>query len=198
MKKLTRKSLEELAKIMPMINENTQRGFVGGGIGSEDDPYTEHEYDVMCASGTWKGGYVSGWGYTSEDVEITGGGSYDVNAAINYLTSHANSSSTGYCAQYVRKALEAGGLSTDGRPGSACDYDTWLQSVGFEVVPVSGVYNPQAGDIVVFEAIEGHRYGHIAMYNEEDWISDFVQRDMYGGTAYRNDPDAVYTILRYK
>lgn len=81
----------------------------------------------------------------------------------------------------------------DGRPGSAKDYDSFLPSLGFYEVDPNN-YVPQAGDIVVHEAKEGHEHGHIAMYDGSDWISDFIQRDMYGGSAYRNDPD--YSIWR--
>ncbi|MBR8719832.1 hypothetical protein IX307_001058 [Bacteroides pyogenes] len=201
MRKITRKNLDELAKVMPALSEQVQKSFVGGGSGSQSNPYTEAEYDSMLASGMWNGGFVENWGYVSSygDVVVTGsynGGSYNVNNAINHLTLNANGSSTGYCARYVRQALEAGGMSTDGRPGSACDYDTWLQSQGFRVVHVTGTYTPEAGDIVVFEALSGHPHGHIAMYNGQQWISDFVQRDMYGGSAYRNNPNTEYTILR--
>ena len=115
-------------------------------------------------------------------------GGYDVKAATDYLRAHAHSTSQGQCARAVREALEAGGLCTDGRPGSAKDYDSFLPSLGFYEVDPNN-YIPQAGDIVVHEAKEGHEHGHIAMYDGSDWISDFIQRDMFGGSAYRNDPD---------
>lgn len=120
-------------------------------------------------------------------------GGYDVKAATDYLRAHAHSTSQGQCARAVREALEAGGLCTDGRPGSAKDYDSFLPSLGFYEVDPNN-YIPQAGDIVVHEAKEGHEHGHIAMYDGSDWISDFIQRDMFGGSAYRNDPD--YSIWR--
>ncbi|HMM18637.1 MAG TPA: hypothetical protein PKC47_14120 [Petrimonas sp.] len=63
MKKLTRKSLNELAIMMPTLNEIQQKTFVGGGDGSIYHPYTVAEFDFMCANGTWNGGYVEGWGY---------------------------------------------------------------------------------------------------------------------------------------
>ena len=120
-------------------------------------------------------------------------GGYDVKAATDYLRAHAHSTSQGQCARAVREALEAGGLCTDGRPGSAKDYDSFLPSLGFYEVDPNN-YIPQAGDIVVHEAKEGHEHGHIAMYDGSDWISDFIQRDMFGGSVYRNDPD--YSIWR--
>ncbi len=52
---------------------------------------------------------------------------YDYVAAVTTLNSNAKSSPVGYCAKYVRLALEGGGLSTSGRPGSAKDYDLFYQ-----------------------------------------------------------------------
>ena len=200
MKKLTKKSLDELARFMPVISENQQMGLIGGGMGTLDSPYTIDEFEKMLVSGTWQGGYVEDWGAVLREVTVSSGSytedAYKVSEAVSYLSANANNFSTGYCAKYVRMALEAGGLSTEGRPSSACDYDTWLLNNGFEII--TGNITPQAGDIVVFEAIEGHKHGHIAMYNGQQWISDFVQRDMYGGSDYRNNPDAKYTILRRK
>lgn len=58
MKKLTKKSLDELEKVMPVICESKQREFVGGGSGTNCDPYTYEEFERMLSSGTWQGGYV--------------------------------------------------------------------------------------------------------------------------------------------
>ena len=71
-RKLTHKSLDELALIMPVLSEDSQRRYVGGGDGSEGNPFTIGEYDGMVSSGTWNGGYVEGWGYTFGDLEVTG------------------------------------------------------------------------------------------------------------------------------
>lgn len=197
-RKLTVGSLAELAARMPVLSEIQQKTFVGGGDGSMNNPYTVTEFYAMCASGIWNGGYVDGWGYTYSEVVVSGSygesGTYDssgsypppsenmysINNAVDFLNNNANESSTGYCARAVRQAIEAGGISTEGRPNSACDYDTWLPTIGFSTVDSSN-YTPQVGDIVVFEAIEGHPHGHIALYNGQQWVSDFVQRDMYGG-----------------
>lgn len=77
MKKLSRKNLDELAKVMPVLSETEQRMFVGGGSGTASDPYTMEEFERMLASGTWEGGYVlygnsSEPVYTSPDVIING------------------------------------------------------------------------------------------------------------------------------
>ena len=44
MRKLTRKSLEELAQKMPVLSEEVQRSYIGGGSGTYDSPYTFEEY----------------------------------------------------------------------------------------------------------------------------------------------------------
>ncbi len=76
MKTVTRKGLDELAKIMPVLSEMEQRSFIGGTeyppSGSHTQPYTWEEYDRMVASGNWNGGYIIGFGYMSPDVIITG------------------------------------------------------------------------------------------------------------------------------
>lgn len=59
MKKLTKNNLDELAKEMPVLNEELQRSFIGGGYGTKHDPYTEEEYDAFIASGYFPGGYVN-------------------------------------------------------------------------------------------------------------------------------------------
>lgn len=112
---------------------------------------------------------------------------YDADKATVYLTKHAQSQSQHECARYVRKAIHAGGCPTYIHPASAKDYDEFLPKLGFTVISVDN-YTPTKGDIIVIkppQSAKGHEHGHIAMYNGEKWISDFVQRDMYGGNIYR-------------
>lgn len=45
---------------------------------------------------------------------------------------------------------------------------------------------PHAGDIAVIQNIVGHDSGHVCIYDGQQWISDFVQRSLYPGQAYRN------------
>ncbi len=45
MRKLTRKSLDELAKTLPVIEESFQMSYVGGGDGTSANPYTVAEFD---------------------------------------------------------------------------------------------------------------------------------------------------------
>lgn len=53
--KLTALSLEQLAKEMPVLSEQEQQAYWGGGTGTKDDPYTYQEYSQMLDSGTWSG-----------------------------------------------------------------------------------------------------------------------------------------------
>jgi hypothetical protein len=73
-------------------------------------------------------------------------------------------------------ALQAGGLDTSGHPVSAGDYGPFLERLGAVVVPNEN-YVPQAGDIAVFARNAAHPHGHIQIYDGNQWISDFKQRN---------------------
>ncbi|MDO5572269.1 MAG: hypothetical protein Q4F97_12525 [Bacteroidales bacterium] len=68
--KITRATLDELEKTMPVLSEIEQYSIVGGGDGSAGNPYTVMEFEGMCESGSWRGGYVEGWGYIFQDVVV--------------------------------------------------------------------------------------------------------------------------------
>ena len=59
---------------------------------------------------------------------------WNVNRALAALRGNARVKSSGYCARYVRMAIEAGGISTAGRPGSAYLYTSFLPKIGFQPV----------------------------------------------------------------
>ena len=120
---------------------------------------------------------------------------YSVDKAVKYLNSNASPKSTGYCAKSVRLAINAGGIDINPHPISAKDYGASLEKSGFESVLTTN-YDPVKGDISVIQPYtNGSPHGHIAMYNGEQWVSDFMQRDMWGGPGYRkNKPD--YSIYR--
>ena len=117
---------------------------------------------------------------------------FDHGAAIQKLRSIVLKQSNGMCAKHVRIALEAGGLNLDDRPNYACHYGSYLEARGFVgFVPDSwDQYTPEPGDVAVMPPYNtGHPAGHIAMYCGErqgDWLSDFVQKDMWGGPGFRN------------
>lgn len=118
---------------------------------------------------------------------------YDISKANNYVTKNAHLRSQGLCAQYVRKALEVGGCCTWGHPLSAKGYNEFLTALDFSKIPQNG-YQPKEGDIVVFDAVKGHPYGHIAIWNGKQWVSDFLQKNFYVAHSYKLAND--YQIFR--
>ncbi len=124
---------------------------------------------------------------------VSGNSNYSVDLAVAALESNAHDNSTGYCARYVRMAINAGGIATPNNPVSAYLYNGYLEQFGFVQVP-AGSY--QAGDIAVIENFGTHRHGHIQMYNGSQWISDFRQRDFWPGSSYRTTqpPFVIYRM----
>ena len=126
-------------------------------------------------------------GFNLSELTYGGGQRYsntdtNIDAVYNHLSSNAQARSIKRCAEYVRKALEAGGFDMSGHPSAAYGYKTFLPSKGFREVG-RGVGNqlPQGytpGDkltAVVYDRTASHPYGHIAIYNPKTkrWTSDF-------------------------
>lgn len=109
--------------------------------------------------------------------------SYDAEKTAEYVTEHAARRSKGLCAQYVRLALESGGCNTWGHPYTAHGYNDFLKCLEFTCVENKN-YRPKKGDIVVFSAVKGHPYGHIAIWNGRQWVSDFKQKGLFVANAY--------------
>lgn len=86
MKKLTRKSLNELAKTMPVIEESLQMSYVGGGNGTSANPYTQAEFDNMLSNDNWNGGYVEGMRYVATNTYIYGSSVYSGSVSQMYYT----------------------------------------------------------------------------------------------------------------
>ena len=122
---------------------------------------------------------------------------FDVEKATKHLTENGQEKSTHCCAWYSMRALQEGGCPAIILPAQWYRY--FLPLVQFEEVPHDG-YIPQKGDVVVFERPAWRNWkrisqwwGHIAMYNGEQWISDFKQQTM---NPYRKP--VPYRIYRYK
>ncbi len=118
---------------------------------------------------------------------------WDQDKAIAELQKNALVSSSRRCAQYVRTAIEAGGIFLS-READAKNYGRSLQVAGFRVVNRNSCIIPQRGDVVVIQPVQAGNPGHMAMYDGQIWISDFKQRTMYPGPEYRkHEPDfAIY------
>lgn len=115
---------------------------------------------------------------------------WDIKKACEWLHSHSSTTSQHACAKYVRMAIEAGGVSTDGRPNWAWKYIDYLPNIGFEFIgKVSRdkmkTFNAQPGDIAVYQKNGDPSVpGHICMWTGVQWTSDFKQSNMivYGNT----------------
>lgn len=107
---------------------------------------------------------------------------WNKDGAISYAKSHAQSKSTGYCAHYVTEAIRTGGRLKIPNTRLAKDMGRTLVNAGFRLV----YDQPHAGDVAVIQNIVGHDSGHVCIYDGQQWISDFVQRSLYPGPAYRN------------
>ncbi len=60
MRKLTKASLSELAESKEIISFREQKSYVGGGSGTDTDPYTQQEFETIVQNGNWTGGWVLG------------------------------------------------------------------------------------------------------------------------------------------
>ena len=115
---------------------------------------------------------------------------YDKKKAAMYIRTHHLEKSHTCCAWYVMRAMQSGGCPIGILPAWAYKYV--LPIYGFEEVPKES-YKPELGDIVVFKAVKNHQWGHIAMYDGNNWISDFKQRSMYVYSKHNG-----YNIFRIK
>lgn len=121
---------------------------------------------------------------------------WDLDKAVTYLQSHAAATSQGRCAEYTRKAIEAGGVTLN-RHGSAKDYGPSLKAVGFIELNFSPANGYAKGDVAIINGFAGHPHGHMMMYDGSQWISDFKQRTFYPGPAYRK-AQPTYTVYRFR
>lgn len=98
-------------------------------------------------------------------------------------------SSTGLCAKHVRLGLMAGDVPLQNWPENAREYKTYLPKYGFETVSSANTFDhPEQGDVCVLEPYPGgHPAGHICMWDGKQWVSDFGQRDFWGGPGWRDN-----------
>lgn len=115
---------------------------------------------------------------------------YDINKACKTITNNALDSSKCCCALFVMIAMNSGGCPIGLFP--AWYYSNVLPHFNFKEVSINN-YIPVKGDIIVVENSKEHFWGHIAMYNGNQWISDFKQKNM---NPYKKEYK--YKIFRYK
>lgn len=99
-------------------------------------------------------------------------------AAADLVTKKAAADFTGQCATYVKRALAA--VDSQAAPyikgnGNLTAKNLLKYGKGWQQVPYSANYVPQKGDVVSWGAIKGHPYGHTAIHNGKEWVSDTKQ-----------------------
>lgn len=120
---------------------------------------------------------------------------WNIQKACEWIHNHAATNSMHACAKYVRMAIEAGGISTNGRPTWAWKYINYLPKIGFRFLDKvdnsysgeKGKYTPKPGDIAVYtNGGNTNVPGHICMWTGAEWASDFRQRNMivYQSTSH--------------
>lgn len=109
--------------------------------------------------------------------------------------------SIGKCATYVREAFQIGGGagSMSDRPMSACAYSKFMEAWGWTEVyrgfsPSIEGYSPQKGDVSVIAGTSAKPHGHIQIYNDGLWYSDYGDKDAY---CYNADSGRPYIIYRW-
>ena len=108
----------------------------------------------------------------------------DINAAADYVSSHAGAQSQHRCAEFVANALQYGGGFVFDRQRSAYMYHTngILSKLGF--TEIDRPSSPLKGDVYVQMNTASHGDGHMAMYDGRNWCSDFRQNS---DQIYRSD-----------
>lgn len=112
--------------------------------------------------------------------------------AAEHVTQNAEKRSVGLCAKYVREAIIAGGIPL------YCKCDAWRYKQILPILNFKEIDKDEeleAGDIVVFQPIGNRKFGHIAMWNGKQWVSDFKQRNIIVHSDY-TDKDCEYSIFR--
>ena len=112
--------------------------------------------------------------------------------AAEYAMQNVEKRSVGLCAKYVRKAMIAGGIPLY-RGGSAWSYKYILPFLNFKEIPKTEEL--MVGDIVVFQPIGGRKFGHIAIWDGRQWVSDFKQRSIFVHKDY-TQKECEYAIFR--
>lgn len=112
--------------------------------------------------------------------------------AANHIARNAKSTkSLQKCALYVRLALQAAGYNVTPQASAYMYNNGEMAKIGFKKIPQNN-YQPQVGDVVVFNRTAKNPHGHIQIYTGKQWVSDFKQPSMM---VYGNNHNG-YTIWR--
>lgn len=110
----------------------------------------------------------------SKSTPLSLGASSAPHIAASAASRAAHGGSIGRCALYVRRALQSAGYSFTPQPSAYQYANGTLASAGFKKIDTNN-YQPQIGDVVVFNRTSKNPHGHIQIYDGKDWVSDFRQ-----------------------
>lgn len=122
----------------------------------------------------------------------------EIRDACEYLIARAepafSKEKCGKCATLVRQAFSYGFKKNIAHELSAKNYGSIYEKNGFKRFANQDDkdYSPQLGDICI---IQYEPHGHICVYTQQGWISDFKQKDMYGGSIRNKKPN--FDIYRW-
>ena len=106
----------------------------------------------------------------------------DITKFTSFLQGITRSTSTQKCAKSIRVGLQSAGAKIVNHPVAAADWGNTLQQIGYKKINLS-FDRPKKGDIYIIDRTAKNRYGHIAAYSGNAWVSDFKQTDY---AVYRN------------
>lgn len=135
--------------------------------------------------GTLSGNNTSGTSSGGDAVDNMVSGIDDkMSKAAAFAVTHAAKRSIKQCALYVNNALRAQGIRSSGN-GVDVASNLLKSGQGFHQVAYSKDYVPQIGDVMSMKSNSksGHDWGHVAIYTEDGWVSDFKQGEKYGNTG---------------
>lgn len=125
------------------------------------------------------------------------GAQWNLDTLATVVTKNAQGrKASGKCALFVRKALEAAQMQSffAGGLGNANEMGRPLENMGWIAVG-QNVKNVKKGDISLFMKTNtpaGQKYGHIAIFNGTQWVSDFIQNSVQPNSK----DNLTYTIYR--
>ena len=115
----------------------------------------------------------------------------DIDKFSRYLQGITRNTSTKKCARSIRVGLQSSGAKIVNHPVAAADWGGTLTKLGYKKINLS-FDRPKKGDIYIIDRNQSSRYGHIAAYSGNAWVSDYRQT---GHAVYRN-PNVKYTYYR--
>ncbi|GAA5004426.1 hypothetical protein GCM10023206_08720 [Acinetobacter puyangensis] len=116
---------------------------------------------------------------------------FNLDEFTNKLKNINRQTSSSKCAKSIRIALQSAGAKIQSHPVAASDWGNTLLSLGYRQIKPS-FDQPKEGDIYIIHRTQKHKYGHIAGYSGQNWVSDFKQRshDVY------KDKNVSYSYFR--